>query len=318
MTRHPSSPEPPGMTASKNAIHRATVTTKMLAVPDAVYCSAQTTKALPPPSNSTPTIAWVRQSDRSRGSLSPNARANPSNSTPATRKRSPANRNGGSSPTPTLMARYVDPQNTHTTRYAISALPRRAAMSVGLHRDEARLFEHGAEHDRGARAHLHLRGRPAQVPQDALQALEIRCRDLQDAAVFARDMMTLEHARVLLQVAHPWFIADVVGVRIAHGDEGRDRETSPPAIHSRVVAGDVTRLLESLHPLHHRGPGQADLVSDRLVARAPVGAEDAQDLAVDGVQLMAACHFAVRVGRFPTIRNPVACFCNPSQGYAMP
>src|SRR5947207_2820330 len=150
-------------------------------------------------------------------------------------------------------------------------------MSVGLHRDEPRLFEHGAEHDRGARAHLHLRGRPAQVPQDALQALEIGCRDLQDVAVLARNVMTLEHARVLLQVAHPWFIADVVGVRVAHGDEGRDRETGPPAIHPRVVPGDVTRLLEPLHALHHRGPRQADLVSDCLVARAPIGAEDAQE-----------------------------------------
>src|SRR5204862_530302 len=35
-TRQFKSPEPPGMTASKNAIHRATVTTKMLAMPEAV------------------------------------------------------------------------------------------------------------------------------------------------------------------------------------------------------------------------------------------------------------------------------------------
>src|SRR5438094_7847492 len=44
-TRQFKSPEPPGMIASKNAIHRATVTTKMLAMPDAVYCSAQTTRS---------------------------------------------------------------------------------------------------------------------------------------------------------------------------------------------------------------------------------------------------------------------------------
>ena len=93
------------MIASKNAIHRATVTTKMLAVPDGVYCSAHTTNAFPPASNSRPTIPWVRQSERRRGSLSPSASASPSTSSPATRKRSPANRNGGSSPTPTLMAR---------------------------------------------------------------------------------------------------------------------------------------------------------------------------------------------------------------------
>src|SRR5262245_41913025 len=39
-TRQLRSPEPPGMMASKNAIHRATVTTKMLATPEDVYCSA--------------------------------------------------------------------------------------------------------------------------------------------------------------------------------------------------------------------------------------------------------------------------------------
>src|SRR6266576_390358 len=100
-TRQFRSPEPPGMIASKNAIHSATVTTKMLATPDAVYCSAQTTNALPPESSRTPTM----------------------------KNRRPANRNGGSTPTPTRIARYVDPQITHTTRYATSALPRRPAIS---------------------------------------------------------------------------------------------------------------------------------------------------------------------------------------------
>src|SRR5437016_14039062 len=47
-TRQLRSPEPPGMIASKNAIHSATVTTKMLAIPDAVNCSAHQTDALPP------------------------------------------------------------------------------------------------------------------------------------------------------------------------------------------------------------------------------------------------------------------------------
>src|SRR5256885_1573571 len=74
-------------------------------------------------------------------------------------------------------------------------------MSVELHRNEPRLFEHRAEHDRGARAQLRFRGRPAQVPQDPLEAFEIGCRDLEDVAVLARDVMTLEHARVLLQLA---------------------------------------------------------------------------------------------------------------------
>jgi hypothetical protein len=93
------------MIASKNAIHRATVTTKMLATPDVVYCSAQTTNALPPMSSNTPTIACVRQSARRRGKRSPKASAPPSSTSPAVQKRRPANRNGGSSVTPILIAR---------------------------------------------------------------------------------------------------------------------------------------------------------------------------------------------------------------------
>src|SRR5437879_13784276 len=82
-----------------------------------------------------------------------------------------------------------------TTRYATSALPRRAAISVGLHRNEPRLFEYGTEHDRGARAHLRLGGGPAQVPQHALQALEIRRRHLEDVAILAGDVVALQHSR---------------------------------------------------------------------------------------------------------------------------
>ncbi len=104
-TRQFRSPDPPGMIASKNAIHSATVTTKMLAMPEAVYCSAQTTNALPPANSRTPTIAWVRQSTRRLGSVSPSARTTLSSSRPAMRNRRPANRNGGRTPTPTRMAR---------------------------------------------------------------------------------------------------------------------------------------------------------------------------------------------------------------------
>src|SRR5439155_10255324 len=51
MMRQFKSDDPPGMTASNNAVHMATVTTKMLAIPEAMYCSDQTTNALPPASN---------------------------------------------------------------------------------------------------------------------------------------------------------------------------------------------------------------------------------------------------------------------------
>jgi len=93
------------MIASKNAIHSATVTTKMLATPEGVYCSAQTTNAFPPASSRTPTIAWVRQSTSRFGSVSPSASTTLSSSRPAMRKRRPANRKGGRTPTPTRIAR---------------------------------------------------------------------------------------------------------------------------------------------------------------------------------------------------------------------
>ena len=95
---------PPGMIASNSAVHIATVTTKMLAIPEPMYCSDHTTNALPPASSSTPTMARVRQSVR-RGNGSPRTRAMVARINPATMNRSPAKRNGGSSVTPTLMAR---------------------------------------------------------------------------------------------------------------------------------------------------------------------------------------------------------------------
>src|SRR5207245_3199890 len=131
-----------------------------------------------------------------------------------------------------------------TTRYATSALPRRASISVWLHRNEPRLFEYGTEHARGARAHLRLGGGPAQVPQHALQALEIRRRHLEDVAILAGDVVALQHSRMLFQLAHPGLIPDVVGIRVAHRHKRRDRETGARAIHPRVVARDVARFLE--------------------------------------------------------------------------
>src|SRR5436309_12652669 len=110
-----------------------------------------------------------------------------------------------------------------TTRYATSALPRRAAISVGLHRNEPRLFEYGTEHDRGARAHLRLGGGPAQVPQHALQALEIRRRHLEDVAILAGDVVALQHSRMLFQLAHPGLIPDVVRSE-EHTSELQSRE----------------------------------------------------------------------------------------------
>ena len=50
-------PGPPGTTASKTAVQMPTATTKMLAVPDGMNCSAHTTRPLPNRKNSTPQAA---------------------------------------------------------------------------------------------------------------------------------------------------------------------------------------------------------------------------------------------------------------------
>src|SRR5437588_2479191 len=301
-TRQFRSPEPPGMIASKNAIHSATVTTKMLATPDAVYCSAQTTNALPPESSRTPTIAWVRQSPRRLGSVSPSASAAVSSTRPAMKNRRPANRNGGSTPTPTRIASRSSPRPR--TRPDTRRAPCRAGRpSIRLHRDESRLLEHRAEHDGGPRAHLGL-GRAAQVFQHTLQALEVRCRDLEDVAILSRHMVTLEHFRVLLHVPHPGLVADVVGVGVAHGDEGGDREAGLGTVHPRPIAGDVARLLQPLDALHHGRPRQSHFVRDRLIAGAPVGRELPQDLAIHRVQLGLVCHFESLDTCRPTRRKP--------------
>src|SRR5688572_30032864 len=109
----------------------------------------------------------------------------PKSRAPAIKNRTPAKRNGGSSPTPMRIARYVEPQTVQTRRYATSALPFNAAMSIGLHRLKAGLLEQGRQDDgRPSRERLL---RPAQAPQHLLDALQVRCSDLQDVAVVARD-----------------------------------------------------------------------------------------------------------------------------------
>src|SRR5256885_16149401 len=302
-TRQFRSPEPPGMIASKNAIHSATVTTKMLAMPDAVYCSAQTTNALPPDSSSRPTIAWVRQSPSRLGSVSPSASAAASSTRPAMKNRRPANRNGGSTPTPTRIARWSSPRpgtRPDTRRAPCRAAPPRT--SVRLHRDESRLLEHGAQHDRRPRAHLGL-GRAAQIPQHTLQALEIGRRDLEDVPVRSGAVVPSEYFRMLLHVAHPRLVADIVGVGVAHGHEGRHGKAGLGPVHSRAVPGDVPRLLQPLHALHHGRPRQAHFVRDRLVAGPSVGGELPHDFAIHGIQLGLVCHFGAPMSSQPTRRR---------------
>src|SRR5712692_3244209 len=153
-------------------------------------------------------------------------------------------------------------------RYATSALPFNPAMSVELLWYQAGLLEHGGEHDRGAR--VHRLGGPVQVPQNRLDALEIRRDDLEDVAVLARHVVALQHPGVLLHLAHTRLVPDVVGAAVAHGDERGDRKPDLHAIDARPVAGDELRLFQPFYTLHHGGPRQPNFVGHRLVARAPV------------------------------------------------
>src|SRR5207302_7500821 len=102
---------------------------------------------------------------------------------------------------------------------------------------ETRLLEDRALHAGRAGTHLGL-GRAAQIPQHALQALEIGRRNLEDVTVLSGDVVTLEHFRMLLHVAHPRLVPDVVGVGVTHGDEGGHGKAGLGAVQSRAIPGD--------------------------------------------------------------------------------
>src|SRR6266487_1399668 len=186
-------------------------------------------------------------------------------------------------------------------RYAISALPLSAAMSVGLRRDEAGLLEQGGEHDR--RPRIHLRVRAAQIAQDGLHALQVRGNHLEDVTIVSSDVVALEHAGVLFHFAHARLIAHVVGAAVAHRDERGHRESRLDAIELDAVAEDVSRLLEALHALHDRRAGEPDFVGDRLVAGASVLRENAEDTAIDGVELSLRSHLGGLRAYCRTIRH---------------
>ena len=83
--------------------------TMSAAILDGTHCSAQTTPPLPPINSRAPTIAATRHSARV-GHGTPRACDQSASTTPATRKRMPAMRNGGIVSIAKRMARYVEPQ----------------------------------------------------------------------------------------------------------------------------------------------------------------------------------------------------------------
>src|SRR5436190_7819243 len=170
----------------------------------------------------------------------------------------------------------------------MSALPLSAAMSVGLRRHETRLLEQRREHDR--RPGVHLAVRAPQVAEDRLHALEIVGDHLEDVAVVARNVVALQHARVLLHFAHARLVTDVIAAAVAHGNKGCDGQADLGAVELDAVPEDVACLLESLDALHHGGAGQMHFIGDGLVALAPVLGENAEDFAIGAVELVFGRH----------------------------
>jgi hypothetical protein len=95
---------PPGRTHSTTAVQIGISATSTAASPDGTNCSAQTTPPLPPSRKSAPRISAARH-DRPAGLGAPRLRAKPYISSPATRNRTPAMRNGGIDSIATRMAR---------------------------------------------------------------------------------------------------------------------------------------------------------------------------------------------------------------------
>ena len=118
------------------------------------------------------------------------------------------------------------------------------------------------------------------------ELVERRCRHLQDVAILACNMMALEYVRMFGQALDTTLETAAVGHGIAHRDKGGDGPPDARAIDVRVVAGDVSRLLEPLDPLHDGGAGQPDFVGDGLVGHAAIGGQQVEDLEGDVVEFV--------------------------------
>src|ERR1051325_9587249 len=256
----------------------------MLAVPESTYCSAQTTRPLPAQRSSTPASASARHSLARAGSRSPRSQAIPPRRSPATVNRTPAMREGGTDSTPTRIARQVDPQTRQTISQARSARPRNSPTRhlLDSHRQHAGLLEDGGEHDRrpgGGGLALGTEG-----AQDLLQALDRGHRDLEDVTILARHMMAFEDVGMVAELQDPRLGADVIRRGVAHRDERGDRPPDPAAVEARAVALDDPLLVEALDPLHDRGPGEPDFVSQALVGGTAVLGEEAEEGQAGGVE----------------------------------
>ena len=90
---------------------------------------------------------------------------------------------------------------------------------------------------------------------------------------------------MFFHLAHPWLVADVVARTVSDRHERRHRQADFGAVELHAIAADVSCLFESLDALHDGGPREADFISDRLVARAAILTENAQNPSVGGVEL---------------------------------
>ncbi len=102
--------------------------TIIAAVLESIRVSASVTTPTPSPSSARPSSAEDASSRRVTRRLRPSSVRINASSTPASRKRNPAERNAGSVRTEILIATYVEPQTRYTVQRA-SRNFQRAAMS---------------------------------------------------------------------------------------------------------------------------------------------------------------------------------------------
>ncbi len=100
---------PPGHAHSVSTMQSGLTPMMSAVMPEGTYCSAQTTRPLPPKRRKMP-MTVLASHWRAVGHAAPRSLRNPNKSEPASVKRTAAIRNGGIVSTAILMPRYVLPQ----------------------------------------------------------------------------------------------------------------------------------------------------------------------------------------------------------------
>ena len=123
---------------------------------------------------------------------------------------------------------------------------------------------------------------PELLLQEAAEVAGRGAADLQQVAVFARDVVHLLHLR---QRGASWAPVVLLGQPVVDldGDEGEQTPAQRLRVEPGVIAAHDAALFELADPLVHRGGGEADPARDLGVADAGIGLQQRQDLEIDFV-----------------------------------